>query len=262
MNKNWKYYFLTKFIVLVSHWQKWRAYRIKIINLQRLWRGRLSITAAQSLLIDLQWQREQESRTHRLVERLFEEGAEKATIENERIDNINRTRKLIKLKSLPKIRNDTRHEIRERLMKGTDLLSADHICPTIFRAEIIGEFLRYLRRFHLDRVKQYNQAKMRYGKIIKEAQLRRAVLIRFSGNQSSGRSVFDTEQEPVRPYVRVILRKRCLDILLSIGADYVESVRHAWMPKTMKINPFCFDGVKEAALVQINDTCRVESDMV
>ncbi len=231
---------------------------MKIINLQRLCRGRLSITAAQSLLIDLQWQREQRLRTDRLVENLFEEGAEKAIIENERIDNINRTRKLIKLKSLPKMRNDTRHEIRERLMKGSDLLSVDHICPTIFRAEIIGEFLRYLRRFHLDRVKRYNQAIMRYEKISEEAQQRRAVLVRFSGNQSSGRSVFDTEQKPVRPLQRVILKKKCLDTLLTIGADYVESVRHAWMPKTMTISPFCFDGVKDAAFAQIMDTVEFE----
>eukprot|EP00553_Chaetoceros_curvisetus_P001255 CAMPEP_0204618896 /NCGR_PEP_ID=MMETSP0717-20131115/5408_1 /ASSEMBLY_ACC=CAM_ASM_000666 /TAXON_ID=230516 /ORGANISM="Chaetoceros curvisetus" /LENGTH=30 /DNA_ID= /DNA_START= /DNA_END= /DNA_ORIENTATION= len=30
----------------------------------------------------------------------------------------------------------------------------------------------------------------------------------------------------------------------------------------MRINPFCFDGVKEAALVQINDTRTVGSEKV
>ena len=98
---------------------------MKIINLQRLWRDRLSITSAQALLIDLQWQKKQNARTDCLVERLFKEGEEKATVENERIDNINRTRKLIKLKNLPRVRHDTKQEIRERLMRSREKFSPD-----------------------------------------------------------------------------------------------------------------------------------------
>ena len=136
-------------LALIMKGKKWRAYRQKIITLQRLWRERMRIITAQVLLVDMQWQREQAMRTEALVEHKFISSVEKTEIENDKIDNINRTRKLVKMKPLPRRRCDTREMIRSRLLKGEDLLSVGHIVPAEMRVGIIRDMLRHLRHHNL-----------------------------------------------------------------------------------------------------------------
>jgi len=250
-------------LALIVKGKKWRAYRMKIIILQRLWRDRMRIISAQVLVIDMQWQREQYKRTEEYIESLFKEGELSAIAENEEIDNTNRTRKIIKLKPVPRRTCDDRHVIKKRLVRGDDLLSIGHIVPTEIRLSIAIDMLRYLRRHYLNRIEQYVEDSEQYHRDCKEVQKRRAVLISFSGNQiaNAWANIQHTERElgtlgagcePVKPFFHIVLRPKTIQTLISVGEKMVVQVRNAWKPNAMTILPLEYNG-RRAAEVHIQE---------
>ncbi len=222
---------------------------MKIIILQRLWRQQLRIISAQVLLIDRQWQQEQDRRTEIEVEKIYAEEEAKVIAENERIENINRTRKLIKLKPLPRKRRDNRDEIRVRLKEGKDLLSLHNIVPTEIRHELIRDMLKHLRCLHLNQLKSFDKAVQKYEDEMKDRQRRRAILVGFSGNGAVNSWVWGKSRSrpdmieldhnnilpPSKPLFHIVLGEVALHTLMEIGKKYVEDLRRAWNPASMKI---------------------------
>eukprot|EP01083_Nonionella_stella_P064551 168339_1 len=241
-------------LALIVKGKKWRAYRMKMILLQRLWRQRLNATKAQVLLVDLQWQREQSRRTDGVVECLYKEEERKVAIENERIDNVNRTRKLIKLRAIAKVETPSREKIRKRLEAGIDLLSVGHITPTEIRYQVIQDFLRHLRRIHRYRMRQCNKEVEHYESHLDEENLHRNEVIRFSG--STHRSMMPTIERGHGPRLisanlKVILKREVLEKIISIGDTYVEQVRKAWLPNEMATKSIELRDIEEAAILQL-----------
>ena len=250
-------------LALIVKGKKWRAYRLKIIVLQRLWRRRLQIISSQVLLIDRQWQTEQKRRIGDEVNIRYEREEEKATVDNESIDNINRTRKLLKMKPLSKKKCSTREEIRNKIVKGRDFLSAGGIVPSEIRHEIISDLLKHMKYIYLDQLALYDDAYQIYEQDGKERQRRRALLVGFSGNSTvntwvwgeassrSRRKIEEWESKnptypPMKPMFHVILGNITLSLLLDIGQKYVEELRKSWNPRTMNVIPVTFNG-KEIA---------------
>jgi hypothetical protein len=235
-------------LALIVKGKKWRAYRMKIIILQRLWRQRLKIISAQVLLIDRQWQQEQNQRTELEVERIYKEAETKVAAENEHIENINRTRKLIKLRPLPRKKCDNCNQIRAKILQGVDLLSIGNIVPIEIRYGIIRDMLKHMRIMHLNQLKTYNKALKIFKEEVRDRQRRRALLVRFSGNNEVSTWIWgknksrsdvtgfeSNELPPIKPFPHIILGATTLSILLALGQKYVNALRKLWNPKTMDI---------------------------
>ena len=250
-------------LALIVKGKTWRVYRQKIIFLQRLWRARLQYISAQAMLVDLQWRREQDKLIESHVDALYNSSIEKATEENEEIESINRTRKLIKLRPLPRKQYVNRSEIKRSVMKGDDLLSINHICPMEIRIAIIKSMIRYLRLNRLTQIKQYKRCLDDYNKEMQNIQQRRAILVRFSGSEiaNSWIKVENNERhlmalggraQPRKPNFSVILGQGAIDKLIETGESYVKVIRQAWKPNIMTIPDLTFDG-KLAAEVHLKE---------
>lgn len=237
--------------------KKWRAYRQKIVVLQRLWRAKMRTFSAQALLIDLQWKAEQSRRTENYIDLLYKSSTNNTTIENEKIEAINRTRKLIKLRPLPRLHYDSRELISDQVLKGKDLLSVGNIVPAEIRLGIIQDMLRCLRFAHMQENKRYIEHLELYNQDILRIQRQRAIIVSFSGSQVANawvnaqhnerqlaKSV--VSKEPKKPRFRTILDKSTLEILISTGEQYVRDIRDSWKPETMNILDSKFDGRKAA----------------
>ena len=270
-------------LALIVKGKKWRAYRLKIIILQRLWRQRIDILSAQITLIDEQWKKEQAHRTECEVERIHTKLQTKLIADNEHLDTINRTRKLLKLRPLPLKKCDTKDEIREKMLKGFDLLSLGHIVPTEIRHGIIRDLLQHLRRMHLKQYRLYEKACQIYEQETKDRQRRRALLMGFSSNgvantwvwgriSSSQSKLVDCEPEqssttslatdmfktmtdhiqPIRPSLHIVLGENTLATLLMLGQAYVDDLRKLWSPNSMDITSLPYNA-EEAAQVHFRE---------
>jgi hypothetical protein len=251
-------------LALIVKGKEWRVYRNKIMVLQRLWRSRLQDISAQAMLIDLQWRREQARRTETYIDELYNSSIEEAMTENENIESINRTRKLIQLRPLPRKKHGNRAEIKRNVMKGDDLLSMNHICPIEIRIAIIKSTLRHLRLNRLMQIKQHERNLDDYDKQMQNIQQRRAILVGFSGSKiaNSWIKVEDSDRhlmalegraQPIKPKFSVILRQGAVDKLVDTGESYVKAIRQAWKPNIMVTPDIKFDGkhVAEAHLKEI-----------
>lgn len=262
-------------LALIVKGKKWRAYRLKIIILQRLWRHRLKMISSQVLLIDRQWQLEQRRRTDKEVETIYTQQEANVFGENEHIENINRTRRLLKMQPLPKKICDTRDQIRARLLKGVDLLSSGHIVPSEIRYGIIRDMLKHLRRLHLQQIELYEKAFQRYEKDTKDRQRRRALLVGFSGNEAvktwawgkrSTQPMNITEWDfnsvpelpPIKPQFHLTLGDTALSTLVKSGQRYVEDLRKLWNPHSMEVGAVQYDG-KAAAQAHFNEHPKIIS---
>ena len=74
------------------------------------------VSVGRMRVIDRQWICKQDKRTEEEVEARYKRGEASVIAENEEIDVINKTRKIIKLKPLQRKRWDTRHKTRGALM--------------------------------------------------------------------------------------------------------------------------------------------------
>ena len=233
--------------------KKWRAYRLKIIVLQRLWRDHMTTLSAQVQLIDLQWQREQSRRTETYVTNKHKESMQIVTMENEKIDNVNRTRRLIKLKPLPRHMHYSFNSTKGVVLKGTDILSINHIVPAEIRVGIIRDVLRRLRRYHLARTEEFSKAVDEYKKEMLHIQRQRAILISFSGSQIANTWVTAqhnerrlaesvSRKEPQKPRFRLILQNKTLELLILTGENVVATTRKSWKSNNMAIPHMNFDG--------------------
>ncbi len=233
-------------LALIVKGKKWRAYRLKIIILQRLWREKLRIALAQVLLIDEQWKQEQHQRTETEIENIFVDEQRRISEENEHLDNVNRTRRIIKLKPLLKKIWRTKEEIRASMLKGKDLLSVGHIIPTEIRHELIRNVLTRLKRYFLYQTKLYESASEKFREEIRDRQRRRALLVKFSGNswiwgrRSSQSKINEWEAShqllpPVKPILHIVLNENALSALMAIGQRYIDDLRKMWNPKSMMI---------------------------
>lgn len=275
-------------LALIVKGKKWRAYRLKIIILQRLWRQRIDILSAQIALIDEQWKKAQTQQTECEVERIHAKLQTKVIADNEHLDTINRTRKLLKLRPLPLKKCDTRDEIREKMLKGFDVLSSGHIVPTEIRHGIIRDLLQHLRRLHLKQRQLYEKACQIYQQETKDRQRRRALLMGFSSNgiantwiwgkRSSSQSILvDCESEhssttsllatdmaktmtdhlqPIKPSLHIVLGKNTLTTLLALGQGYVDDLRKLWSPNSMDITSLPYNA-KEAAEVHFRENSYI-----
>ena len=246
-------------LALIVKGKKWRAYRQKIIILQRLWRRRLSITEAQALLIDYQWKRAQDLKTKYEAEAIFKKEESVCLEENERIEAINRTRKLIKLRPLPMKKCRTLQEIKEEMTKGVDILSRGNIVPHEIRNALIRDTLRRLRQMYMKDVKSYDIAFKKYQEYLTSLQRRRALLVSFSGNKVANAWVWDTQKSngfvkagddvqnesrvcmPSKPFFRAVLCPQAVQKLMDIGAKHVNDIRKAWRPENMDLMELCYD---------------------
>lgn len=255
-------------LALIVKGKKWRVYRLKIIILQRLWRERLKIISSQVLFVDQQWQQEQKKQMELRVEQIYLDREAKVKAENEHIENMNRTRKLLKMQPLPKKIIHSRDEIRNKMLQGEDFLSTGYIVPTEIRHGIIKDMLKYLRCIHLYQLELYEKAYQVYEKHYKDRQRRRALLLGFSGNQianawlrgtrsssSSSRikvtnviANSDIFSPPIRPRFHIVLGSNALSTLLKLGQTYVDELRKLWNPRSMDIISLPYNG-KEAAIV-------------
>jgi len=240
-------------LALIVKGKKWRVYRQKIIVLQKLWRSRMCIIQAQAALVDTQWRREQDLRTEHYVDSLYNSSVEEAIKENEKIESINRTRKLIKLRPFPRTQHANRSEIKRNIMKGEDLLSVNHICPCEIRIAIIKSTLRYLRLNQLTQLELYTTHLDEYNQEMQNIQQRRAVLVGFSGNKIANSWIKVEHNErhlmalggrtkPKKPKCSIILRQMALDKLIDTGESCVNIIRDAWQPSSMRIPDVNFDG--------------------
>ena len=261
-------------LALIVKGKKWRAYRIKIILLQRLWRQKLQIIEAQVELIDIQWNLEQSKRTSLEVDRIHKERGENAKRRNEEIESINRTRRLIKLKNLPKVICESREEIMNELLKGHDLLSRGNITPLEIRHKIIKETLKHIKRLHFIHIGRYNERLQEYREKIAELKRRQAFLDGFSGSGTSSdwiwgarkrkaetcsnhnkSFVYDSDDFlpreliggriniPAKPKLRIILNKLTLSMMIDIGSTYVHQTRQAWAPENMQYKPSSYNEI-------------------
>lgn len=250
-------------LALIVKGKKWRVYRQKIIVLQKLWRSRMCIIQAQAKLVDTQWQREQDLRTEQYVDSLYNSSVEEAIKENEKIESINRTRKLIKLRPFPRKQHTNRSEIKRNIMKGDDLLSVNHICPCEIRIALIKSTLRYLRLNQLTQLELYKSHLDEYNKELQNIQQRRAVLVGFSGNKIANSWIKVEHNErllmalggrtkPKKPKCSIILGQMALNKLIDTGESCVKVIRDAWKPSSMKIPDVNFDG-KQVAEIHLKE---------
>ena len=225
----------------------------------------MQVINAQTTLIDRQWCFEQDKLTEIEVERLHREGEITTAQENEESEAINRTRRLIKLRPLPRKKVESKAVILKRLNKGGDILSVGNIVPIEIRCSIIKVTLRHMKQLHAAKMEQYLQYKEKYNREVGGRQRRRALLAGFSGNGIAGRLVGEldegeevanevakvqpSEREiflgnmpsptplyvPQRPMFTAILKKRALWKMMEKGAHFVESVRKEWEPSNMVI---------------------------
>ena len=241
-------------LALIVKGKKWRAYRQKIIILQRLWRQRLTVTEAQATLIDIQWRRAQDLQTMLEAENIFKEEELVCIAENERIEAINRTRKLIKLRPLPIKQCRMLNEIKQELINGKDILSIGHIVPSEIRNSLIRDTLRYLRQMHIKELKAFEIALKNHQDHLSSLQRRRALLVSFSGNMVanawvSGDQNFyrfmktsgNKSDVPSKPFFRAVLCPLALEKLMEVGANYVKNVRKAWRPENMDLRDLFYD---------------------
>lgn len=258
-------------LALIVKGKKWRAYRLKIIILQRLWRRRLQIISSQILLIDQQWQLEQKRRTENEVDRIYIEAETRVVAENEHIETINRTRKLLQLRPLPKKKCNARDTIRDAVLKGIDFLSSGHIVPIEIRHGIIRNMLTHLRCMHLLQLELYDKACKRYEQEAMDRQRRRALFVGFSGNgvantwvwgrNSSRSNITEWESNhdtlpPMKPMISMILGNGALSTLLTLGQTYVDDLRHLWNPQSMEIVSLVYNG-KDAAEAHFHENPRI-----
>ena len=255
-------------LALIVKGKKWRVYRLKIIILQRLWRERLRIISAQVMMVDEQWKQEQQRRMLSEVEIIYNKMEKEVSLENEQVDSLNRTRKLLKMHPLPKKTCDTREMITERLIKGEDFLSVGNIVPTEIRHGIIKEMLKHLRRMHRYQLILYESAYQKYEQDVVDRQRRRAILVGFSGNGELNTLVWGTRAAksktveikfrndisylPIKPKLHLILGEVALSTMLGLGQNYVNELRKMWNPFTMKILSLQYNG-KEAAEAHFNE---------
>ena len=251
-------------LALIVKGKKWRVYRQKIVVLQKLWRSRMCIIQAQAKLVDTQWRREQDLRTEQYVESLYNSLVEEAIKENEKIESINRTRKLIKLRPFPRKQHANRSEIKTNIMKGDDLLSVNHICPCEIRIALIKSTLRYLRLNQLTQLEMYKRHLDEYNKEMQNIQQRRAVLVGFSGSKVANSWIKVEHNErhlmalggrskPKKPKCSIILGRMALNKLIDTGESCVKVIRDAWKPSSMKIPDVDFDG-KQVAEVHLKES--------
>lgn len=253
--------------------KKWRAYRQKIVILQRLWRDKMKCLSGQVLLIDLQWQREQSRRTEEHIDSLYTSSMRNTTAENEKLDTINRTRKLIKLRPLPRIQYDTRDVISHEVSRGEDLLTVNHIVSIEIRRGIIRDMLRHLRLEHLARQQRFLKTVEDYQEEQLRIQRQRSLLINFSGCQIANTwvKVQHNERqlaksvagkEPQKPRFRIILQKSALGVLIATGEKYVSEIRNSWKPNSMIIPDLKFDGRKAAEAHLRHDSPRTSTSTI
>ena len=253
-------------LALIVKGKKWRAYRQKIIILQRLWRQRLAVTEAQATLIDYQWRNAQDLQTTLEAENIFKEEESVCIAESDRLEAINRTRKLIKLRPLPIKQCRTMSEIKQELIKGKDILSIGNIVPSEIRNSLIRDTLRYLRQMHIQDLKAFEIALKEYQIHLLSMQRRRALLVNFSGNkvanawvsngQESNRCMKSGDHQmqkcfniPSKPFFRAILCRLALEKLMEVGAAYVKNIRKAWKPENMELEDLYYDS-KAVAKIQ------------
>ena len=250
-------------LALIVKGKKWRVYRQKIVVLQKLWRSRMCIIQAQAKLVDTQWRREQDLRTEQYVEALYNSLVEEAIKENEKIDSVNRTRKLIKLRPFPRKQQANRSEIKRNIMKGDDLLSVYHICPKEIRLSLIKSTLRYLRLNQLTQLEMYEKHLDQYNMEMQNIQQRRAVLVGFSGSKVANSWIKVEHNErhlmalggrtkPKKPKCSIILGQMALNKLIDTGESCVKVIRDAWKPSSMKIPDVNLTG-KQVAEVHLNE---------
>ncbi len=257
---------------LIVKGKRWRAYRLKIIILQRLWRERLKIISSQVLFVDQQWQQEQKRKLENTIEQIYLDRETKVKAENEHIENMNRTRKLLKMLPLPKNIIHSRDEIRNEMLQGEDFLSTGYIVPTEIRHGIIKDMLKHLRHIHLHQLELYQKAYQVYEKHYQDRQRRRALLLGFSGDQIASAWLWGTRSPssssssssrikvnnvitnndifspPIQPRFHIVLGSNALSALLKLGQRYVDELRKIWNPRSMDIISLPYDG-KEAAVV-------------
>lgn len=248
---------------LIVKAKKWRLYRQKIILLQRIFRQRFRTINAQVALIDRQWIQEQHDRTQKYIDKEYEQSLQCTKTENMKIEAMNRTRRLVKLTSLPKISTPTREDIEKKVMEGSDILSINHIVPSEIRRGFIKSFLRYLRHNHQKMLELYKEQVRNYELELREIQAQRAVLVSFSGskiantwvqNELSERKLkaLGVSSKPIRPVLSVLLGPIALNKLISTGEIYVDKMRASWSNVLHAPVDLHFDG-KDVFLVHLKE---------
>ena len=213
--------------------KKWRAYRIKIIILQRLWRKKILVIDAQVLLIDNQWKREQEKITNIDVDRMYKENEINVKEDNEVIEAMNRTRNLIKLRPLTKKDHISRAELEKQIIKGNDLLSIGNIVPTEYRHGIIKDVLQNMKQLHIFQLRRYEEEYYQYKRAVMSIQRRRAMLVKFSGNRVANALLLKSfkmcqEKATIKvslPNIDIVIpNKPCFRVVLSPVSDILEKL--------------------------------------
>lgn len=248
---------------LIVKAKKWRLHRQKIILLQRIIRQKIRIINAQVALVDRQWIQEQKDRTQKYIDKEYEESLQCTKTENMKIEAMNRTRRLVKLTSLPKISTPTREDIEKKVMEGSDILSINHIVPSEIRRGFIKSFLRHLRQNHQRMLELYKDQVEKYEFELREIQAQRAVLVSFSGSKIANKWVqnelserklkaLGVSSKPIRPVLSVLLGPIALNKLISTGEKYVDKMRASWSNVLHAHVDLHFDG-KEVFLVHLKE---------
>lgn len=198
------------------------------------------------------------------VDHLYSEAMENISRENALIEAANRTRKVLKMRPLPKIRLDSREQIRRRLISESNaknnVLSENRMVPAEIRLKFVRSYLKALKQLYMDDMHKYNKKIRAYEKEVLLSQKREAFMNRYGGNMKREVDVRDENIRkrrgkrsstrvrkqsiqlrahdpnldkwvpPVKPRLHVMMHRRTLEKTMLLGQEYINQVALMWQP--------------------------------
>jgi len=269
------------FLGILTRGKRWRSYKQKVIIVQRLWRTKLKMIDAQLMLIDLQWQKEQEKRLINEVDKIYNYDKENAMAENEIIDASNRGRKAMNIRLLPRKKISRKQSIIRGLLDENDFDILKVRCTTTheIRSEMIRETLKYLKQLYMKEMDVYKRDMCQYTHDMKRRQRAGAFIDKASiskqkrtvESQQTVRSSINNKEAtnrrlsflyskdpirkksicaPIRPIFRPVLGKKSLGLLIELADGFVERMRIAWNPYNLNTNLPEYCGVGKAVALK------------
>ena len=262
------------FLGILTRGKRWRAYKDKVITVQQLWRTKQMILNAQVSLIDRQWQKEQEKRMNIEVEHIYNTEKEKTITDNKVIDSVNKARRAMKQKALPRKKISRKASIRRNLLNEGDLdiLNIGQITPVEFRVGMIRETLQCLKKIFLKDMEKYRhdvesydeevKRRQRTGAFVRKSSSNKQVILTNSEEECKEPLTFLRSDEPIstvltipiKPRFHPALREQSLNLLMQLADKHIEKMRIAWDPYNMNTEIPDYQHVgKEVALCQYQE---------
>eukprot|EP00814_Leptocylindrus_danicus_P019653 CAMPEP_0116022294 /NCGR_PEP_ID=MMETSP0321-20121206/10902_1 /TAXON_ID=163516 /ORGANISM="Leptocylindrus danicus var. danicus, Strain B650" /LENGTH=610 /DNA_ID=CAMNT_0003493339 /DNA_START=1135 /DNA_END=2967 /DNA_ORIENTATION=- len=251
-------------LTLLNRGKQWKIYKRKVILAQQHWRKKYRFITAQTKLIDNQWTNEYERITMIEVDQLHSEAMDNVSRENALIEAANRTRRALKMRSLPKIKLDSREQIRRKLIsesnRKNNVLSENRMVPTEIRVKFIRSYLKALKQLYMDDMHKYIERSRAYENEVLLSQKREAFMHRYGGNmkrkvelsgaikvkerkrntsirmrkQSAQLKAYDSNLDkwvpPPKPRLHVMMRQETLEKTMQLGQEFINQVAFMWQP--------------------------------